>query len=47
LSTSMYLGDKWEHLFHVGEARVRAYGDHPLAAGRHWLELPPRAFWVF
>jgi iron(III) transport system ATP-binding protein len=47
LSTSMYLGDKWEHLFHVGEARVRAYGDHPLAAGRHWLELPPRSFWVF
>src|SRR5689334_11953696 len=33
LSTSMYLGDKWEHLFHVGEARVRAYGDQPLAAG--------------
>jgi iron(III) transport system ATP-binding protein len=47
LSTSMYLGDKWEHLFHVGEARVRAYGDQPLAAGRHWLEVPPQAFWVF
>src|SRR6476661_1034959 len=47
LSTSMYLGDKWEHLLHVGEARVRAYGDQPLAAGRHWLEVPPQAFWVF
>ncbi len=47
LSTSMYLGDKWEHLFHVGEARVRAYGDRPIAAGRHWLEVPRQSFWVF
>ncbi|HEX6136082.1 MAG TPA: ABC transporter ATP-binding protein [Casimicrobiaceae bacterium] len=47
LSTSMYLGDKWEHLFHVGAARVRAYGDRPLAAGRHWLELPREELWVF
>jgi iron(III) transport system ATP-binding protein len=47
LSTSMYLGDKWEHLFHVGDARLRAYGSEPLAAGRHWLELPKQAFWVF
>jgi len=47
LSTSMYLGDKWEHLFHVGDARVRAYGERPLAAGRHWLEVPPQSFWVF
>ncbi len=47
LSTSMYLGDKWEHLFRVGETRLRAYGDHPLAAGTHWLELPAQDLWVF
>jgi iron(III) transport system ATP-binding protein len=47
LSTSMYLGDKWEHLFHVGEARVRAYGDQPLTAGAHWLEVPRKSFWIF
>jgi iron(III) transport system ATP-binding protein len=47
LSTSMYLGDKWEHLFHLGEARVRAYGDAPLDAGTHWLEVPRQAFWIF
>ena len=47
LSTSMYLGDKWEHLFHVGEARVRAYGDKPLTAGAHWLEVPRQSFWIF
>ncbi|HET9047057.1 MAG TPA: ABC transporter ATP-binding protein, partial [Casimicrobiaceae bacterium] len=47
LSTSMYLGDKWEHLFHIGEASVRAYGDRPLAAGRQWLEMPRGELWVF
>ena len=29
----MYLGDKWEHLFALGDERLRAYGDAPLAAG--------------
>ena len=47
LSTSMYLGDKWEHLFALGNARLRAYGDRPLAAGQHWLEIPRADFWVF
>ena len=47
LSTSMYLGDRWEHLFHVGDARVRAYGDRPLSGERHWLEVPREELWVF
>ena len=47
LTTSMYLGDKWEHLFHVGEERLRAYGERPLATGRHWLEVPKSELWVF
>jgi len=47
LVTSMYLGDKWEHLFHLGETRLRAYGHAPLAAGEHWLEIPRRDLWVF
>ena len=47
LSTSMYLGDKWEHLFRVGEARLRAYGDAPLRTGEHWLEVPRQSFWIF
>ena len=47
LTTSMYLGDKWEHLFALGEERLRAYGDRPLDAGRHWLEVPRSSLWVF
>ena len=47
LVTSMYLGEKWEHLFHQGEMRLRAFGHAPLAAGQHWLEIPRNDLWVF
>jgi iron(III) transport system ATP-binding protein len=47
LTTSMYLGDKWEHLFALGKERLRAYGEGPLASGQHWLELPRRELWIF
>jgi len=47
LTTSMYLGDKWEHLFHVGDERLRAYGDRPLNTGMHWLQVPKSELWVF
>ncbi|HSN31593.1 MAG TPA: ABC transporter ATP-binding protein [Ideonella sp.] len=47
LVTSMYLGDRWEHLFHLGAMRLRAYGSAPLAGGEHWLEIPRDDLWVF
>jgi len=47
LTTSMYLGDKWEHLFALGAMRLRAYGTAPLAPGLQWLELPRRDLWIF
>jgi iron(III) transport system ATP-binding protein len=47
LVTSMYLGDRWEHLFQLGEMRLRAYGRMPLAGGEHWLEIPRSDLWVF
>jgi iron(III) transport system ATP-binding protein len=47
LATSMYLGDRWEHVFALGPTRIRAYGDRPLEAGRHWLEVPRGDLWVF
>ncbi len=47
LVTSMYLGDRWEHLFELGEMRLRAYGNAPLTGGEHWLELPRADLWVF
>jgi iron(III) transport system ATP-binding protein len=47
LTTSMYLGDKWEHLFALGAMRLRAYGTEPLTPGPQWLELPRRDLWIF
>lgn len=47
LVTSMYLGDRWEHLFHLGDMRLRAYGNAPLPAGEHWLEIPRDKLWIF
>ena len=47
LVTSMFLGDRWEHLFHRGDLRLRAYGPRPLAPGDQWLEIAPDNFWIF
>ncbi|HZZ93095.1 MAG TPA: ABC transporter ATP-binding protein [Usitatibacter sp.] len=47
LSTSMYLGDKWEHLFRLGSIPVRAHGAQELAPGDYWLDFPSDRFWVF
>ena len=47
LTTSMFLGDRWEHVFHLGETLLRAQGSTPLERGKHWVELPRVDFWVF
>ena len=47
LVTSMFLGDRWEHLFHRGDLRLRAYGPTMLASGDQWLEIAPESFWIF
>src|SRR5664279_4250853 len=47
LVTSMFLGDRWEHLFHRQDLRLRAYGPVALAPGDQWLEIPKDSLWVF
>jgi iron(III) transport system ATP-binding protein len=47
LVTSMFLGDRWEHLFRRNDLRLRAYGPTALAPGDHWLEIPPERLWIF
>ncbi|MGZ5038075.1 MAG: ABC transporter ATP-binding protein [Usitatibacter sp.] len=47
LKTSMFLGDRWEHVFNLGQTMLRAHGPQALATGRHWVELPPQDFWIF
>ena len=47
LTTSMFLGDKWEHIFHLGDTTLRAHSATELAKGTHWVELPREDLWVF
>jgi iron(III) transport system ATP-binding protein len=50
LLTCMYLGDRWECLFHRGgadEISLRAYSKHKLEAGLYWLHMPADKLWVF
>ena len=47
LVTSMFLGDRWEYLFHQGDLRLRAYGAQALPPGDQWLEIPRESFWIF
>jgi iron(III) transport system ATP-binding protein len=50
LSTCMYLGDRWECLFHdtgPNGISLRAYAPHRLDGGEYWLHLPPEMLWVF
>jgi iron(III) transport system ATP-binding protein len=44
--TGMFLGDRRENLFKLGELRLRCYGNAP-PAGECWLELPRDSLWVF
>src|ERR1700694_3494725 len=47
LVTVMFLGDRKENLFKLGDLRLRCYGNVP-AGSRGWLvELPPDALWGF
>ncbi len=46
--TSMYVGERFEHVFEVGTLRLRAYGPVALAHGStHYVELPVADVWVF
>ena len=47
LSTSMYLGDRWENLFRLGATPLRAYTAEELAPGEYWLEFPAERLWIF
>ncbi len=47
LVTSMFLGDRWEYLFHRNDLRLRAYGPVALPPGEQWLEIPRDGFWIF
>jgi iron(III) transport system ATP-binding protein len=47
LQTSVFLGERWEHLFLLAGSPLRVFHPGPLAPGPHWLRLPSDQLWVF
>jgi iron(III) transport system ATP-binding protein len=46
--TSLYLGERWEHAFTLGDATLRAWGETPLVAGRTCrVWVPIDGAWAF
>lgn len=47
LATSMFLGDRFEYVFHAGKDLLRAWGKRHEDAGKRWLEFPRDGVWIF
>ena len=47
LRTSLYLGERWEHVFDLNGHAFRAWGPRKLEPGTHAVHLPVEGVWVF
>jgi iron(III) transport system ATP-binding protein len=47
LASSLYLGERWEHVFHLGDLRIRVWGEERLPPGEHWVSVPENSLWIF
>jgi iron(III) transport system ATP-binding protein len=47
LDAALFLGERWDYLFTVGDQRVRAWEGSAPREQQHWLQFPPQAVWVF
>ena len=47
LHSSLYLGERWEYLFHLGELRIRVWGEERLPGGEYWVSVPETSLWIF
>jgi iron(III) transport system ATP-binding protein len=47
LTTSMFLGSHWEHVFRGGGVAVRAHSQTDLKPGDYYVEFPQDQLWIF
>src|SRR5437899_4764958 len=47
LSSSLYLGERWEYVFHLGDLHIRAWGEERLPEGEYWVSVPEKSLWIF
>jgi len=47
LASVLYLGERWEYVFQLGDLRIRVWGEERLPEGEYWVSLPETAVWIF
>jgi len=47
LHSALYLGERWEYLFHLGELHIRVWGEERLPEGEYWVSVPETSLWIF
>jgi iron(III) transport system ATP-binding protein len=47
LDTALFLGERWDYVFTLGDQRVRAWDAAAPREQQHWLQFPPRSVWIF
>lgn len=47
LKSALYLGERWEYLLHLGDLRVRVWGEEARAPGKYWVAIPQDGLWIF
>ncbi len=47
LDTALYLGERWDYLFHAGGLRVRVWAPTAPSQKPYWIQFPPEAVWIF
>lgn len=47
LNSALYLGERWEYMFHLGELRIRVWGEERLPEGEYWVSVPEPSLWIF
>jgi iron(III) transport system ATP-binding protein len=47
LDSAVYLGERWDHLFRIGDTRVRAWTRDPPPPAPHFLSFPAEWVWIF
>jgi iron(III) transport system ATP-binding protein len=47
LKSALYLGERWEYLFFLGDLRIRLWGEERLPEGEYWISIPEKSLWIF
>jgi len=47
LASVLYLGERWEYVFQLGDLRIRVWGEERLPEGEYWVSLPEASLWIF